>query len=123
MKLSKIHRKMILAFALKRRKSMILVFENNFWGRMKFSIVQAVFRKNIHFHSFWNKSRIHSKTQIFLFCKIESLEKYLEAESLSWRGNEREKSILLGEALNYPKFVIQDFVEMLSEENLQKNEF
>jgi len=120
MKLSKIHRKMILAFALKRRKSMILVFENNFWGRVKFSIVRTVFRKNIHFHSFWNKSHTHSKTQIFLFRKIENLEKYLEAESLSWHGNEREKSILLGEALGYPKFVIQDFVEMLNEENPQK---
>ena len=123
MKLSKIHRKMILAFALKRRKSMILVFENNFWGRMKFSIIRTVFRKNIHFHSFWNKSRTHSKTQIFLFRKIENLEKYIEAESLSWRDNKREKSILLGEALNYPKFVIQDFVEMLNEENSQKMSF
>ena len=93
MKLSKIHRKMILALALKRRKSMILVFENNFWGRMKFSILRTIFRKNIHFHSFWNKNHTRSKTQIFLFRKIENLEKYLEAESLSWHGNEREKSI------------------------------
>lgn len=123
MKLSRIHRKMILAFALKRRKSMILAFENNFWGRMKFSIVRAVFRKNIHFSSFWNKNHTHSKTQIFLFRKIENLEKYLEAESLSWYGNEREKSILLGEALNYPEFAIQDFAEMLSEENPQKMSF
>lgn len=123
MKLSKIHRKMILAFVLKRRKSMILVFENNFWGRIKFSIVRTIFRKNIHFHSFWNKSRTRSKTQIFLFRKIENLEKYLEAESLSWCNNEREKSILLGEALNYPKFVVQDFVEMLNEENSQKMSF
>ncbi len=123
MKLSKIHRKMILAFALKRRKSMILVFENNFWGRVKFSIIWTIFRKNIHFHSFWNKSRTRSKTQIFLFRKIENLEKYLEAESLSWRNNERKKSILLGEALSYPEFVIQDFVEMLGEENPQKMSF
>ena len=51
------------------------------------------------------------------------MEKYLEAESLSWHSNEREKSILLGEALNYPEFAIQDFVEMLNEENSQKMSF
>ena len=90
---------------------------------MKFSILRTIFRKNIHFHSFWNKGRTHSKTQIFLFRKIENLEKYLKAENLSWHGNEREKSILLGEALDYPKFVIQDFVEMLNEENPQKMSF
>lgn len=120
MKLAKIQRKMILAFMRRRRASMILVFKNRFKDQMKAFFLQIIFRKNIHFHTIWNKKHTDSKIQVFLFRDMEKLAKYLEAEKFSWGEDDKIKAVLMGEALGYPKFAVDDFIEMTGEESPRK---
>lgn len=99
-------------FILGRRKSLWMTFRRGFSERLFYYIWRIFFSKNIiHERSFRKKSGLWAD-DIFAFRNQESKEKFLRAKKLSWDEDFAEKSRLYGEALDYPEFAIDDFIEL-----------
>ena len=69
-----------------------------------------------------NKSKTKVRTDIFLFRDPKNVEKFKQAQKMSWKEDEDEKNQLYGEALEYPDFAILDFSELLKERKKYRRE-
>ena len=114
-------KKMRKAFQKGGRSSMGLDFKtSNFAEIRELFYWKIFFRKNIYTHKIWNKNRTKSKIRLFAFRNRENLEKYLRAEKLNYAKNLEEKTRLMGEALGYPDFAVEDFTEISAKKNPNK---
>lgn len=106
--------KLFFAFLFGRRKQMWLTFRVGFGERFWFYIFKLFFSKNmIHERKFRKKSGI-SADDMFLFRDEKNMNKFREAEKLNWKESLVEKTRFYGEALGYPDFAIEDFVELVT---------
>lgn len=114
-------KKMRKAFRKGRRSSMVLDFQNsNLAEIIELFYWKIFFRKNIYTHKIWNKNCTKSKIRLFAFRNRENLEKYLREEKLNYAKNLEEKTRLMGEALGYPDFAVEDFTEISAKKNPNK---
>ena len=114
-------KKMRKAFRKGRRSSMVLDFQNsNLAEIIELFYWKIFFRKNIYTHKIWNKNCTKSKIRLFAFLNRENLEKYLREEKLNYAKNLEEKTRLMGEALGYPDFAVEDFTEISAKKNPNK---
>ena len=91
---------------------MWLTFRVGFGERFWFYVFKLFFSKNmIHERKFRKKSGIWAD-DMFLFCDEKNMSKFRKAEKLNWQESLVEKTRLYGEALDYPDFAIEDFVEL-----------
>ncbi|MFZ2275361.1 MAG: hypothetical protein WAV68_00085 [Candidatus Nanogingivalis sp.] len=103
---------LFFAFLLGRRRSAWTHFDGKFAGRLIFGLFRFFHGRNIHFYAHWSCDLEPDGVMAFIFKDKENLENFLKADKLSWRENEEEKTRLYGEALGYPDFSIDDFIEL-----------
>ncbi|MDO4902532.1 MAG: hypothetical protein Q4A21_03230 [bacterium] len=111
---SRIKLKTLVAFLRGRRESVIIdiLSSDTLTDKFIFWAVRIFLKKNSKFEKQWKKDFTDYYTTIFLFRNFEDLRKFDISQKMTFAENPVEKPTLLGKALGYPDFAIEDFVEL-----------
>ena len=111
---SKIKLKTLIAFIRGRRKSVLIdIFKDEtLTDKFIFWIVRNFLKKNSKFEKRWKSDFSDYYTTIFLFRDFNDLRKFDISQKMTFAENPVEKPTLLGEALGYPAFAVDDFAEL-----------
>lgn len=111
---SRIQLKMLIAFLRGRRNSVLIDFSGNGMPTDKFIfwVVRNFLKKNSKFEKIWKSDFSEYRIDIFLFRDFNHLKKFDISQKMTFAENPVEKPTLLGEALGYPAFAVEDFAEL-----------